>query len=331
MVTQLKMEIPQLIPSTLVSFRSGTLPLPHHYPSHHPRSVSLDHTATLAHFATPPPATANAKPAVVLQQQQQRPGYVTLPRRPRGGWSAVPRDTPSPAGSTASAAATANREPIYDGIGPRTSADGSSRLNLNKSQPQQQPPMQQQQQHMTLGRRGQLPPYCAPIQELADDEAAPSTPNKKQRQNAGVNTKNNNNNQSMASIATTSGSEVTLIEESISAYMEPFGKALLPPDNENDVSAASNGFKSSTPMRNGGDGDKVGNGQQQQPPMPAARKQAPKTLPKPKVSVEVIFNVLNTSNGGLRKVKPTMWNRTTGKFMFMTHEVDAPLCKLAVL
>ena len=59
----------------------------------------------------------------------------------------------------------------------------------------------------------------------------------------------------MASIATTaSGSEGTLMEESISAYCEPFGKALPPViNNAVDDSVASNGFKSSTPMRNGGE------------------------------------------------------------------------------
>ena len=55
-------------------------------------------------------------------------GYVTLPRRPRGGWStptsasaAAARDTPSPgAGSTLSRITVlTEREPIYDGVGPR--------------------------------------------------------------------------------------------------------------------------------------------------------------------------------------------------------------------
>ena len=118
--------------------RSGTLPLPHQWPQH-PRSVSCDHTAAAlsSHF-TPVSAVQHQKP--VLHQHHQaaaghhaRPGYVTLPRRPRTGWS-LPRDTPSPGGSSVSSGA-ALREPIYDGIGPRTSADGSSRLNLNKSLP----------------------------------------------------------------------------------------------------------------------------------------------------------------------------------------------------
>ena len=93
--------------------------------------------------------------------------------------------------------------------------------------------------------------------------------------------KKSTQSQSVASIATTtSGSEVTLMEESISAYCEPFGKALPPTTNaDNDHSVASNGFKSSTPMRNGGsdhNGSAVADAD-------TLRKQPPKTLPKPKV------------------------------------------------
>ena len=109
-----------------------------------------------------------------------------------------------------------------------------------------------------------LPPYCAPIEELAE---GPPTPKKKplilpappveQPVSSGLPPKKSDlQSQSVASIATTtSGSEVTLMEESISAYCEPFGKALLPTLNSvTDDSVASNGFKSSTPMRNGEQG-----------------------------------------------------------------------------
>ena len=108
-----------------------------------------------------------------------------------------------------------------------------------------------------------LPPYCAPIEELAE---GPPTPKKKPLIPAppphipeppvSLPPKKRDQSQSMASIATTtSGSEVTLMEESISAYCEPFGKALAPTANAvTDDSVASNGFKSSTPMRNGEQG-----------------------------------------------------------------------------
>ena len=115
-----------------------------------------------------------------------------------------------------------------------------------------------------------LPPYCAPIEELAE---GPPTPKKRPIIDAIPAPDNGPPNPpepppavsllppksaaSVASIATTaSGSEVTLMEESISAYCEPFGKALPPVMNNANVddSVASNGFKSSTPMRNGEQG-----------------------------------------------------------------------------
>ena len=76
------------------NFSTGTLP-------HHPRSVSCDHTGS------------NYGP-IIQTTHNQRPGYVTLPRRPRGSWAGQqpPRDSPSPAFSL--------RDPIYDGVGPRS-------------------------------------------------------------------------------------------------------------------------------------------------------------------------------------------------------------------
>ena len=59
-----------------------------------------------------------------------RPGYVTLPRRQR---------TPS-WGSTASRGAALATEPVYDTLGPRTTADGSSRLSLSAAAPETLPP-----------------------------------------------------------------------------------------------------------------------------------------------------------------------------------------------
>lgn len=47
-------------------------------------------------------------------------GYVTIPRRPRASWSAAPPGTPLTA------------EPVYDNLGLRTTATGSSVLSLNR-------------------------------------------------------------------------------------------------------------------------------------------------------------------------------------------------------
>lgn len=52
-----------------------------------------------------------------------RHGYVTIPRRPRApSWSSGPPTSP-----------TDGLEPVYDNLGLRTTADGSSVLSLNKS------------------------------------------------------------------------------------------------------------------------------------------------------------------------------------------------------
>ena len=144
--------------------RTGTLPhnfstgtLPH---NHHPRSVSCDHSG------------AGYGP-IVQTTQNQRPGYVTLPRRPRGSWAGqaqqpqqmVARDTPSPAFSVGLAGA---RDPIYDGIGPRTSAGGGSSVNLNKSMDNAIPPK--------LSQGGRYPTTLPPLIPPIKEEAPPLRP-----------------------------------------------------------------------------------------------------------------------------------------------------------
>lgn len=64
------------------------------------------------------PSSSSSPIAPVLP----RHGYVTIPRRPRApSWSSSPT---SP---------TEVLEPVYDNLGLRTTADGSSKLSLNKS------------------------------------------------------------------------------------------------------------------------------------------------------------------------------------------------------
>jgi len=287
--------------------RSGTLPL--HY---NPRSVSCDHTAIPVSLVATPAGTFHVAPLPVVHhhhhqptgqqgQPNARPGYVTLPRRPRGGW-AVPRDTPSPGGasvasSTLGRSHLAEREPIYDGIGPRTSADGSSRLQLSNGKIP--PPTS------SASSRPSLPPYCAPIAELQE---APPTPKKrnvaaKSTPNMLVDIGGDQDNGILPS-----SSEATLIEENLSGYCEPFGKAEKPDDSgsqrnsvasaaeseldevvgkvngkptppkaNKDHSVASAGApKSSTPLRS----------EEHHPLVNGHRKNGgppPKTLPKPKV------------------------------------------------
>ena len=222
--------------------RSGTLPLPHHYHGGSQRSVSLDHASIpVGIIHTPQGLRVTGLPVAV--HVNARPGYVTLPRRPRQSWS-VPRETPSPRGSV-------DREPIYDGIGPRTSADGSSKLNLNKS-------LTGGGQQPRFGGSKQLPPYCAPIEELAE---CPPTPNKRAQKSL-PNILSDHNESSSSSIGGKKPSKNSLLtaasgsEENIEGYCEPFGPAELEEQEEKKKAAAANFNKKEIP---------------------------PKTLPKPKV------------------------------------------------
>ena len=191
---------PSPVPSTISSVmgvspfcRSGTLPLHHGghigtganfyshthqtcgYHHHHPRSVSCDHSSNISQHYGPQHQTLKfhnhqgvhgvvglPQPQTTIQTATQRPGYVTLPRRPKNSsWSAgsgvVPQPTISPylpthqqiystltrassitpTPSQVGTASLCEREPIYDGVGPRTSADGSSKLSLSSTMPRQ--------------------------------------------------------------------------------------------------------------------------------------------------------------------------------------------------
>ena len=222
--------------------RSGTLPMNHHYHPHHPRSVSCDHTSQTLRL-TPQP---HQKPKQSLQhhpaahQQQARPGYVTLPRRPRSSWSVPPRDTPSPGAPMYMTMKRGRGEPIYDGVGPRTSADGSSMGTLPRSSTASgsilvvgghghsgQAPVSNvsASHHHQHHQKYSLGPYYAPIAEIAE---CPGTPTKKRGGSEVEATPPPADNSKQSSVANSS-SEMTLMEESISSYCEPFGKALIPP------------------------------------------------------------------------------------------------------
>jgi len=278
----------------------GTLPHPHH-----PRSVSCDHS--------------NALPILAIPQQPQptqRPGYVTLPRRPRTSWSAgagPPRDTPSPSFSLQLA-----REPIYDGVGPRTSADGSSKLSLNRSGDPATPRGVAGVLSPPSGRYSTatptLLPYCAPIQE-----ECPPTPKQQQARmgllpNSTPNMLDIPDPPSMAASPklVPSVSEQTLNDENLSAYFEPFGAAMRPNNNpgardsvascDSDTILPSKEKKSDPPLLcstprsslesphgptqlqsipEGGGGHKPHHKGGGPPTLPKPKKLPPPTLPKP--------------------------------------------------
>lgn len=169
------------------------------------------------------------------------------------------RDTPSPAFSLQLQAGT--RDPVYDGVGPRTSADGSSSINLNKS-------LDGATGSATLSRNGApgtrfpngpaLPPYCPPIKE-----ECPTTP-KQQQARMGTLPNSSPNILDMSELEKTkgssmakSGSEATLHEENLSAYFEPFGAALAPPSPGNRDSITSNESDSLLPAKDDNDKDNV--------------------------------------------------------------------------
>jgi len=175
------------------NYTMGTLPHPHN----HPRSVSYDHSNG--------PAAS-------------RPGYVTLPRRPRASVAGYGRDAaPSPAFSYGGPV-TEHRDPIYDGVGPRTSADGSSKLSLNQSQGDGTP-----RGHSSTGGR---PPGSISYALPPPIDEAPEIRPKPKQDNDGM---------------STATSQMTLgeLEENLAAYDEPWGKA-LPPCADGPESSHSN-------------------------------------------------------------------------------------------
>ena len=96
--------------------------------------------------------------------------YITLShRRPRTSWAGQgpARDTPSPAFSLRD-----QRDPVYDGVGPRTSADGSSHRDLNKSVDSTGSSLPRGAKYGGTGAgHPSLIPYCPPI-----EEECPQTP-----------------------------------------------------------------------------------------------------------------------------------------------------------
>ena len=127
-----------------------------------------------------PPAQFN-QPIKDISVTKQAPpahkGYVTLPRKlhaPPGGMAETKK-------GLVDWASMSERVPIYDGVGPRTSATGSIAL--------EKPP---------------LPPCACPIVKTSSLKR----PEPKRD---------------------SSGSEVTMGDESMSGYFEPFGKAVAPP------------------------------------------------------------------------------------------------------
>ncbi|XP_072750026.1 uncharacterized protein Kek5 [Anoplolepis gracilipes] len=85
---------------------------------YHPAAFkTLPHSRSATPYGLGPSSSSSIAPVL------PRHGYVTIPRRPRApSWSSGPPTSP-----------TDILEPVYDNLGLRTTADGSSMLSLNKS------------------------------------------------------------------------------------------------------------------------------------------------------------------------------------------------------
>ncbi|XP_029171967.1 leucine-rich repeat-containing protein 24 [Nylanderia fulva] len=85
----------------------------------HPAAFkTLPHSRSVTPYSFGPSSSSSSMAPVL-----PRHGYVTIPRRPRApSWSSGPPTSP-----------TDILEPVYDNLGLRTTADGSSMLSLNKS------------------------------------------------------------------------------------------------------------------------------------------------------------------------------------------------------
>lgn len=86
---------------------------------YHPAAFkTLPHSRSVTPYGLGPSSSSSSMAPVL-----PRHGYVTIPRRPRApSWSSGPPTSP-----------TDVLEPVYDNLGLRTTADGSSMLSLNKS------------------------------------------------------------------------------------------------------------------------------------------------------------------------------------------------------
>lgn len=135
------------------------------------------HPASISQYSDTMSTTSSS--ALLLPVAGSRPGYVTLPRRPRprmASWaSSPPPMTSSPAPTSL---AEEPREPLYDTIGPRITADGSSTsaLSLNKIASLGRPPSVAGT--LNRGQKMSLPAYYVPIEEV---DVPPGSPLVQQR------------------------------------------------------------------------------------------------------------------------------------------------------
>lgn len=112
-------------------------PIYQHHHANAMRAYSPTYETMVYGRTQSPFSTSSAVTPIV----SHRAGYVTIPRRPRGSsWSSAPTPTLDDAAMAAIAAAF-KAEPVYDNLGPRTTADGSSALSLTRKLAAESPSM----------------------------------------------------------------------------------------------------------------------------------------------------------------------------------------------
>jgi len=197
----------------------------HHHGNHPHHHQTLGRNHVCQHSG---PNQGSSATAGVTRNFSSRPGYVTLPRRPH-----APSSTSSP--PVGLPPTVQIREPIYDGVGPRTSADGSSLSRKNSSTSSSGQAARPLKSSLKKTSSIRPPPPTTPLEASADTQATKSTPNILDRLNgnelySSINNNHKTNNNS-------SSSNNTLLDdavgETMSGYCEPFGKALLPHQKNN--------------------------------------------------------------------------------------------------
>jgi hypothetical protein len=131
-------------------------------------------------------SSSTTSSTAVLLPVGPRPGYVTLPRRPRPrmpSWASSPPPMSSSSPGPGSLPPEEPQQPLYDTIGPRVTADGSSTsaLSLNKIAgltPHSVSSPRVQSSTLSRGHKISLPAYYVPIEEV---DIPPSSPLVQQR------------------------------------------------------------------------------------------------------------------------------------------------------
>ena len=117
--------VPRTISPTQASYQSLAYP-----PAGQDWRFSYAHPAD---YGVTPASECGRSPIAYSTPQHQRPGYVTLPRRPRApSWSGLPSYNPLLVPNPLASQTLPPHEVIYDTLGPRTTADGTSTTDLTR-------------------------------------------------------------------------------------------------------------------------------------------------------------------------------------------------------